>query len=435
MTVTEYQRIERDDLGPHLVRRLQRFDERCARSGGGNVFDWSRQGFIRTLNHVGVVQVPGLNIEILPKIDRPDSETLNKRERQQRAQENLLHMLALTRNLPFRDRDLASQRLRRLPLLEVLIVQFATRLLSELRRGVHHRYRYREDNLRVVRGKLLTTQHVRANAYRQDRIYVGFDEFSSDNGLNRILKGACRRLITVCRSARAGQLLSETLLELSDVEDREIERHDFDSVHIDRSCDRFGPMLEFARLVLLGNTPSPAAGGSDTFSLIFPMDTLFEEYIGRFIQRYAHELGVSRDRVHLQAAGKRRWLLRDIADRGRFRLKPDILIRGPGGSVATIIDTKWKSLLSDDEDARNGVGQADIYQMYAYAHRYRSPHNVLLFPKIPGATAKLFRVDGDDDNRIIRIAFVDLGRDLRRDINETKADIRQIIDRSGLAGN
>ena len=35
-----------------------------------------------------------------------------------------------------------------------------------------------------------------------------------------------------------------------------------------------------------------------------------------------------------------------------------------------IIDTKWK-LLTGNEDENYGISQADMYQMYAYAHKFK----------------------------------------------------------------
>ena len=65
------------------------------------------------------------------------------------------------------------------------------------------------------------------------------------------------------------------------------------------------------------------------------------------------------------------------------RPNPDILIRR-GGEVVHVIDTKWKSLSSRMEDAKQGVSQADVYQMMAYGQLYRSPRLTLLYPHQSG---------------------------------------------------
>ena len=68
ISVPEYGRIPVSDLSPDEIRRLRTFDESRGASAP-SVFDWRFRQYIRPLNLVGVVQVPGLQVEILPKID------------------------------------------------------------------------------------------------------------------------------------------------------------------------------------------------------------------------------------------------------------------------------------------------------------------------------------------------------------------------------
>lgn len=411
--IREYDSIPRAELGGTLLRRLQRFDEGRARSSGDCIFDWSRLRDIRAKNYVGVAQVPGLRVEILPKIDD--------------ARDNLLYMLAFTRNIPIHERDLASLRLRKMPLLEALLRIFVESLLRELRRGIEHDYVRREANSRFVRGKLLLSEHARRNAARKDRVYVAYDEFLPDTILNRILKAACRRLIAFTALARTRQRLSEALLYLAAARDSPIRPHHFKTISLDRNEDRFRELLEFCRIVLFDSTAAPAAGASNTFSLLFPMEVLFEEFIARFIWRHAERFGYARPQVHIQAANRSKWLLRDSGGGWRFRLKPDIILGGgEHKSPRLILDTKWKRLKADVEDSKNGVRQADLYQMYAYAHRYGSADNVLLYPRVDGATAKKYHLAGED-GKVIRVEFINLNRDLRKDQAAFGEELRAIL--------
>lgn len=431
LSVPEFGRIPRDRLGDRIARRLQAFDERHASTTGEQVFDWSRVHYVRALNSVGVIQVPGAIIEILPKVDCEVTDggvlppgSLTKL----RAQQNLLYMLSLTRKLPLRDRDLAGLQTQRLPLLDAVVLVFVRRLLSELRRGVAHEYVRQEQNQQYVKGKLLLSEHVRQNIARRDRAFVAYDEFTKDTLLNRILMATCLRLLAMTPRAHVEQYLREAVLELGEVSPTVIQEHHFDRVYLDRASERFRPLLDFCRLVLLGMAPAPQSGIATTFSLLFPMNSLFEEFIGQYVRRYASEFGLSRSAVHLQASGRRRWLLRaSDGSGGRFRLKPDIVIDAQPGVDGAVIDTKWKRLLSDAEDRKNGVSQADVYQLYAYANRYGCRNNVLLYPRVTGVTAKDYILDGDESSRRIRVEFVDLSVDLRQDPEPLKAALRRVL--------
>jgi 5-methylcytosine-specific restriction enzyme subunit McrC len=60
-----------------------------------------------------------------------------------------------------------------------------------------------------------------------------------------------------------------------------------------------------------------------------------------------------------------------------FPTKPDIVGLLDGKPV-WIIDTKWKPL--DKEERKQGVAQADVYQMLGYARRYGVGNVFLLYP-------------------------------------------------------
>ena len=430
ISIPEFGRIPRAQLGAKLLQRLQAFDEKHARTTKDCVFDWSQVKYIRALNYVGVVQVPGLVIEVLPKIDNsPEDEAgpfLRDDKQALRAQHNLLYMLSFTRKIPIRDRDLASLRLQRLPLLEALIMIFAEQLLGELGKGLDRSYVHREENARFLKGKLLLAKHIRHNAAHKERVFIGYDEFISDTWLNRILKAACRHLLGIAKSSSTQRRLREAMLHFADVSDHRIKEHHFAKVHLDRNTERFSTLLGFCKIVLKQSAATPSHGKTSTFSLLFPMEMLFEEFIAEFIRKHSEEFGLHRSMLHIQATHRIEYLLMNDREQKKFQLKPDIIIDSAPQRTKVIIDTKWKRLKSDKEDAKNGVLQSDLYQLYAYAHRYDSPDNVLLYPKVRGVTAKTYTLVGEEGKRI-RIEFIDLNRDLRREKKVFGDDLRRVI--------
>jgi len=418
LVLREWDRIARSTLSSRQLRDLQTLDERHAKATGDTIFDWNRGAELRLRNWVGVLQVHGLTVEVLPKIELLDDQTTRR---------NLVYMLSVCRALPFRERDIAAMGLDRLPLLEAVIKKFAQGLLTELQRGSDQAYIRREENSSFVRGKLLLPEHLRRNAISAERVYVAYDELRADTWLNRVFKHVCRILIGRTGVPWTQRCLGETVHRLDEVEDIAIELHHFDRVHLTRNSERYRDLLEFCRIVVAGTGILPRSGDVRSFSLLFPMDVVFEEFIARSLRRCADRLGIERERIHAQARGRRRWLLRDSEDHGRFRLKPDILIEDEGGVPQTIIDTKWKRLSTDEEDARNGVAQGDIYQLYAYSHRYGAPDSVLLYPRVVGVTAKQYTLDGDDSDRSLRVETVDLGVDLLRERPALDTELERIV--------
>lgn len=423
--IPEYGRIYRNEIPANLAIKLQLFDERYVRIGQSPIFDWGHRNYIRALNYVGVIQIPGVQVEILPKIDH--SAGINTHGKTlDNAQINLLYMLSLTKRIPLVDRDLSNLDFQKTPFLEAIFKIFIDRLINELRKGLDHSYINKEENLNFVKGKILVHQNIKHNYVNKERMFVNYDEFVSDTWLNRILKYSCKEILFLSQQNKTQQKIREILLIFSEVGDYRIRQHHFDKIHLTRNTERFSELLEFCLLIIKRSTPAPSSGQTKTFSLLFPMNILFEEFIARFIKKNSDFFGVKKSLIHIQAKGRGKWLLRNTNGNGKFRLKPDLIIEGQHGGFSTVIDTKWKRLKSDIEDSKNGVSQADMYQMFAYAKQYKSERNILLFPKVQGVTEKDYYVEGEEDKGI-RVSFVNLNRNLIKEKNEFKEELKKMI--------
>ena len=75
-----------------------------------------------------------------------------------------------------------------------------------------------------------------------------------------------------------------------------------------------------------------------------------------------------------------------------------------------------------------GISQADMYQMYAYAHRYSSGNNILLFPWSEGLKTQTYCL-GDGREKCIHVGFINLNRELRLSENKDylRAELFKII--------
>jgi 5-methylcytosine-specific restriction enzyme subunit McrC len=265
-------------------------------------------------------------------------------------------------------------------LLEILIRLFVDKLFVQVHRGLPRRYVAHEADLPALRGRLDVLRQFRALAASPQRLACRFDELSSDIALNQIMKAAVKRLGRVAHSQHNQRRLRELTLAFSDVSDVPVGRLAWDDVVLDRTNRDWRALLNLAKLLLGERFQTTSAGAEQGFSLLFEMNTLFEEYIGRILQRVVGNLGYS---VHLQ--GGRLYCLREVdAVTGefgahRFMTKPDILVRA-GSEVAFVIDTKWKRLAPRIDDPKQGVSQADVYQMMAYGRIYCCPRLMLLYP-------------------------------------------------------
>ena len=337
---------------------------------------------------VGMLATPGPTLEILPKIDGRDDEV----------RAALVRMLAVARGLPVATGEITTLATQRHDLLEIVIRLFAARSLAAVRRGLPRHYLEAAEDLKLLRGRLDTTRQVTHLAVRSDLLACRFDELSENTPLNRVLKAAVAKLAGVTRSAATSRRLAELRARFEFVADPPDPLRE--TVRLDRTNRSFHELYRLALLLLREDWQSTAAGRARGFALLFAMNDLFEEFVGRSVRR-----AVAPWRVHLQ---HRRHHAIDAADRALFALRPDIVVETPDGPV--ILDTKWKRL--DHGEETLGVDQSDVYQMLAYAHAYHAARLVLVYPwhaalGTPGVI-RTWRVRGTD--RTLDVATVDVGQ-------------------------
>ncbi len=433
LAVQEHTKIVRRDgestppyLEQRLYDRLKRFDQR-GRAEKDRVFSWGDRS-ARTTQWVGVIQVPGLQVEILPKIDEVDFNGKDGKETQARS--NLLYMLSVAGQVPVRERDVARLASRKASLSETLAAIFADRLRHELLRGPERAYIRREENLRKFKGKLLIAQQVRRNAAHRERFYCRFEEFSEDTLMNRIFRAACRVLLNATHTPSTQDRLRHCLLLLDGVEDVFVHDELFDQITITRQNERFADVLHFCRLILQGLSPTVQAGRERSFSLLFDMNRVFEDFIAAFLKKQVMPLFNNEYRLYSQAKSQQRHLMnRDTDQGGVLLLKPDILIKSKAsnGDQQFVLDTKWKQFSGK-------VGRNDLYQIYAYTKRYECQRSVLLYPQVSEAKCLDFDIimgtDGAKTGEQVGVRFVNLRRDLhnkRSDRDVLACDLKHIV--------
>lgn len=445
VTVLERGRILRSDTDADSVdlgtpsRRVlpQRLYDRLYRSegaredgGDAGVFRWRR-------NHclvgpwVGVMQIPGLQLEILPKIDDSAPQDSEQEVRDTRC--NLMEMLLRGGLGAVRARGVADLSLKRGNLHDQLVDAFLDRTLFELRRGLDRGYATEEDNLPTLRGKLMLSRHVALNAADKARFYCRHDVLTEATLISVRLKQACRvlaaRVLPVAVQVKCHQVLAM----LDDVPDLPFRHRETDPAFT-RQNERFADIYGFACMLLEGQAPDARSGEVETFSLLFDMEQVFERYIAAIL---ASEVMHRFADAHLypQAKGHRFSLYKDQQE-AVLRMAPDLLFvqEAAGTKKTLIVDTKWKRL-SEKDGGR--PGRSDLYQLYAYLHRFECHRAYLLYPKAAGVLPRdlhaLARHKGDHVGTV-GVRFVDLNRKLwTREGRAALAEELAVIVDEGLA--
>jgi 5-methylcytosine-specific restriction enzyme subunit McrC len=316
----------------------------------------------RFINYVGILNVGNLIIEVLPKISLSNDKNHDKKI--------LLQMLSKCTDLELNLDEAISSKIQNYNLLELLASKYINSLLKEMNRGIYFEYRNQEENLNVMKGKLLFKEHVKNNYANKVKAFCGYSEYSSDNILNQILKLACVRILNKVYNIKVTNKTKKALFDLGNVSIINVSKEMLDRVKLSRHNKRFSKCLELARFILLNISNENSLGSSNGFSMLFEMNTLYEQYIGKAIKVLWSGEGRT---VSLHDQSK--YLSVDTETNiKKFNLKPDIVLND-NNAHKLVIDTKWKAI---EYESKLSYNINDIYQMYAYITNYKEATRVIL---------------------------------------------------------
>lgn len=376
-----------------------------------------RNGVIKIKNYVGVIELPsGTQIEILPKINFSANDDWGP-EAQEKSRAIFLKMLSCLRNHRFKISNFANLNKCRLPLFEIFIKMYADEVDSLVKKGLKSSYVPEEDNLRFFKGKLMVSQHIKYNAAHKERFYMCYDEYQLNRPENKLIKSTLLFLQKKSCDGRNQKLIRQLLNHFELVDRSWNYDSDFSRVESSRNMRDYGSLMDWSKVFLKNWSFSTFNGNNKTKALLFPMEKVFEDYVATTLKK-------NNDSWSVTTQGRQFSLFYTNAekdDSGVFNMRPDIVLQKD--SCTIISDTKWKSL--ENRSPKYGISQGDMYQMFAYAHKYKTPDIVMLYPLndamrdyAPGA-AKKIEYFGDRDDLVgpeggvkkrihIRVFFVNM---------------------------
>ena len=349
-------------------------------SGGQGVLEHGRSG-LRARGVVGVIATPECQLEVLPKIGEYEKDSVDDAT----LRERLVQMIAVAHDIRIDARGITPLGWQRDTILEILIRLYCSKLADAVRQGLPQQYKDHENDLPSLRGRLNVMRQFSTLAVSPQMLACQFDARSPDIALNQVMRATIGKLSRLAQATDNLRILHELRLRYADIQEVAPRALRWDRIVPDRTNTRWRELVDMAKLflddrhqqILYDRRQRKAAGPTTGYALLFEMNVLFEKYVGRLLAHaLANRTGWSVSAPARGASGNLHCLYHEKA--GRFETRPDLIVR-QDGKIACILDTKWKRI-KDADDSKQGVDQADVYQLMAYGQLYKSDNIVLVYP-------------------------------------------------------
>lgn len=332
------------------LRRLHTITDGLYYTLGDNSFTFKE--------HVGVIQINELTIEILPKVDREDDD-------KGKWHDILLHMLKECRFMDPQSSGYANLKLHANSVMELYFEKYVYELEMLLHYGLIKKYRTEEGNQYALRGRLMFGRHISENLSHAERFYVEYDQYDNRHILHQVLRQA---LEIICKLAAPGPLterMEQVKSRWPESKSLPVSEGLFGRFSINRKTQPYREALLIAKMILLNFHPDLRGGQESVLALMFNMNNLWEEFMFRRFKILEKPFNWK----ITEKTGFKYW----TGASGSKKLIPDILIECRNGKKI-IVDTKWK------RPAKNKPDDHDLRQLLSYKLYYQSDTAYLLYP-------------------------------------------------------
>lgn len=385
-------------LTPNELEKLYEFNDR-----NGNIYFTGIKRGVKFGSYVGVIQIGGLTLEILPKTDR---QVHYEEKEYDTWRKVLLRMLAICKRIRVDAVSEASLSRRYNSLLDLYFSMYLEEVNQLIHHGLIKKYRKESGNLHALKGRIVFHRHIQQNLIHQERIYTEHQVFDFEHLLNQILLKGLRILSLVSYNPLIRDRINRAMLDFPEIKEVTITHQHFDNLRLNRKSDPYRRALNIARMIILNYRPDIKTGHENMLAMLFDMNKLWEEYIYRMLKCCE----TPQIKIREQKS-KYFWEHKTI--------RPDIVVehKTNGSTQTYIIDTKWK-VIDTNEPSDN-----DLKQMFAYNLYWQSEKSMLLYPKTanqPDISGSFAQLQGRPGQNQCRLGFVDVLKEgkLNQDIGE-----------------
>ena len=371
----------------------------------------SGDGMDRSLKADGfagaIVLKDGTQFEVLP-----DLSIISKDGRRLSEKHMLLEMIQSIKALPLDNYNINTMAAEKLNIFETFVLSFVNECFLIVNNGLKQAYTPHLDNERFLKGKVDYAKHATKNFAHKDKFYVLYDVFTIDRPENRLIKSTLKYLRNITCSARTRNKIDILIANFDGVEYSVNYAQDFASSVADRNMLQYRNAMVWAKIFLMKTGVSIAMGRNVIYSVMFPTEQLFDNYI-------AKKLGDVTDKRYFSIEMQHK--IYPVMNRRvpNIEQKPGMFLTRKSDRHRVIIDAKWQGL--DEEKPNYGIRDIDIYNAYNMQETYSAETVYYLYPLTES-------IRGREPNIVFRDGGKILGRVCFIDLSNIEESLRSVLD-------
>jgi len=349
-------------------------------------------------NFVGFINYNDDSLEIYPKVfqnlEKPSKELMHR---------HLFFWFSYCNKIkfPFNHSYLDNFEIDQFP--ELIIYLMGKQINETVSANPYSAYEEVEGALQTPRGRINFNRYTKSLSYGNHQfIDCDYEPFVYDNKVNRIIKYCVRLLMSQTSIPETQRILLEVINVLDEVEDKVCSINELDQIRVSILFEDYEDVMLCCRMILENQIYSFAEYEMKNWSLLFPMEYVFEDFISGFLKHHFSKdfkIESQKSDLYLHQNPK------------TFNLQHDILVTNKRTNEKIIIDTKYKPRWNLNEfDKKKGISQSDMYQMISYSYRRGTDKVILMYPNTTDNLASdyVFKIEKADGREEIKIKVVDV---------------------------
>lgn len=305
-----------------------------------------------------------------------------------------------------------------------------------LRRGLIREYRYEEQDVEGVKGKLNIAETLKSGKYRQGRTICQVDELSTNVIINQIIYSTLQRLaklenleLDIRDKARNTQRMFPPLMAIP------VSNRTFDKVKLHRNNRFYSLVLNICKLIWKSTLPIQGKVGKYEFIDFtqdeFRMNAIFERFLMNFCKKHCKEEypEVHREYIYFQLSPF--GMMFEQAGEALPTMETDVTLCNPTNGSKKILDAKYyKETLLSKYGGREKIRREHLSQILSYVMNQEDKNKpytlnasgTLVYPTVTEDYDFSFRYK--DTGHTIHVKTVNLNQDWQKIEQRIKDIIR-----------